>query len=248
MKKIIKLLTFGLALSILLLTVSCGDSEGSEQTNNNTETTVYVKTVKLKSESFVDYISLLGVAKAYYHSYLSSEEGGKIKEFLKYKGSFVRKGEVILVLENDVLKSNMDAAKAQYDMAENNFSKQEQIYKEKVISELQFLNSKYERDAAKANYELFKTRYERTFIKAPFTGIVDAKFAEIGEMVLPGSPVVSVVNMYKIKIEAGVPENYVNMVKKGDSVKIVFKDLDDAVYMEKPGVGTSLQFYPDLNL
>jgi len=233
MKKIINLLIIGLTFSALLLTVSCGDSEGSEQTNTNTETNVYVKTVKLKSESFVDYISLLGVAKAYYHSNLSSEEGGKIKEFLKNKGRFVRKGEVILVLENDVLKSNMDAAKAQYDMAENNFSKQEQIYKEKVISELQFLNSKYERDAAKANYELFKTRYERTFIKAPFTGIVDAKYAEIGEMVLPGSPVVSVVSMYKIKIEAGVPENYVNMIKKGDSVKIVFKDLDGAVYMEK---------------
>ncbi len=111
--------------------------------------------------------------------------------------------------------------------------KQEQIYKEKVISELQFLNSKYERDAAKANYELIKARYERTFIKAPFTGIVDARFAEIGEMVLPGSPVVSVVSMYKIKLEAGVPENYVNMVKKGDSVKVVFKDLNNSVYYEK---------------
>lgn len=233
MKKIIDLLTFGLTIPVLLLTVSCGDSEGSKQVNNNSEPTVYVKTLKLKSESFVDYISLLGVAKAYYHSNLSSEEGGKIKEFLKNKGSFVRKGEVILVLENDVLKSNMDAAKAQYDMAENNFSKQEQIYKEKVISELQFLNSQYERDAAKANYELFKTRYERTFIKAPFTGIVDAKFAEIGEMVLPGSPVVSVVSMYKIKIEAGVPENYVNMINKGDSVRIVFKDLGGATFMEK---------------
>jgi membrane fusion protein (multidrug efflux system) len=52
-------------------------------------------------------------------------------------------------------------------------------------------------------------------------------------MVLPGTPVVSVVSMYKIKLEAGVPENYVNMVKKGDSVKVVFKDLDNTVYNEK---------------
>ncbi len=123
MKKIINLLAFGLSLSVLLLTVSCGDSEGSEQVNNKTEPTVYVKTMKLKSESFVDYISLLGVAKAFYHSNLSSEEGGKIKEFVKNKGSFVRKDEVILVIENEVLKSNMDATKAQYDMAENNYYK-----------------------------------------------------------------------------------------------------------------------------
>lgn len=233
MKKITSLLIFSLTISFLLLTVSCGDSEGSEKKNNNSEPTVYVKTMQLKAKPFADYISLLGVAKAFYHSNLSSEEGGKIKEFLKNKGSFVRKGEVILVLENEVLKSNMDAAKAQYDLAENNFLKQEQIYKENVISEMQFLNFKYQRDAAKANYELFKARYERTFIKAPFTGIVDSRFSEIGEMVLPGAPVVSVVSMYNIKVEAGVPENYINMVKIGDSVKVVFNDLGNATYNER---------------
>jgi membrane fusion protein (multidrug efflux system) len=39
--------------------------------------------------------------------------------------------------------------------------------------------------------------------------------------------------MYKIKLEAGVPENFVNIVKKGDSVKVVFKDLNNSAYYEK---------------
>ena len=129
-----------------------------------------------------------------------------------------------------MLKASLDAAKAQFDMAESNFLKQEQIYKENVTSELQYLNAKYERDAAKANYELIKARYERTFIKAPFAGIVDRKFAEMGELVLPGAPVVSLVNLFRIKIEAGVPENYVNHVKRGDSVKVIFKDLENKEY------------------
>jgi len=165
MKKIWNLFVFSLTLAVLLLTISCSDSEGSKQVNNNIEPTVYVKTLKLKTESFVDYISLLGVAKAFYHSNLSSEEGGKIKEFLKNKGSFVREGEIILELENEVLKSNMDAAKAQYDMAENNFIRQEQIYKEKVISELQFLNSKYERDQQKQIMNLLKPGMKEHLLK-----------------------------------------------------------------------------------
>jgi membrane fusion protein (multidrug efflux system) len=92
------------------------------------------------------------------------------------------------------------------------------------------LNAKYEREGAKANYELIKARYDRTFIKAPFSGIVDRKFAEMGELVLSGTPIVSIVNMFKIKIEAGVAENYVNMVSKGDSVKVVFRDLGNREY------------------
>jgi len=113
------------------------------------------------------------------------------------------------------------------------FVRQEIVYKQQVTSELTFLNSKFERDAAKANYELIKARYDRTFIKAPFAGIVDQKFAEIGETVMPGFPIVYLVNMHKIKVVAGVPENYVNMVKERSNVEVVFKDLDDAKYTSK---------------
>jgi membrane fusion protein (multidrug efflux system) len=50
---------------------------------------------------------------------------------------------------------------------------------------------------------------------------------------MPGSPIVSLVSMYKIKVVAGVPENYINMVKMGSNVKVVFKDLDNAEYSSK---------------
>ncbi len=232
MKSKLKLiLSFILFTSIATLNISCGDSEGSEQQKNtNNDPSVFVRILELKSEPFTDYISVLGVAKAIQQANLSSDEGGRIKKFVNDKGRYVKEGEVIVELDNDVLKANLDAAKAQYDMAENNFIKQEQIYKDNVTSELQYLNAKYERDGAKANYELMKARYERTFIKAPFSGIVDRKFAEMGELVLPGAPIISLVNMFRIKIEAGVPENYVNSIKRGDSVKVVFKDLQNAEY------------------
>jgi RND family efflux transporter MFP subunit len=217
--------------AVTYLNISCNDSEGSEQEKNtNNDPSVFVRTLKLKSEQFTDYISVLGVAKAYQEANLSSDEGGRIKRFVKDKGYYAKEGEIIAELDNAVLRANLDAAKAQYDMAENNFLRQEQIYKENVTSELQYLNAKFERDAAQANYELIKARYERTFIKAPFSGIIDRKFAEMGELVLPGAPIVSLVNMFKIKIEAGVPENYVNSIKRGDSVKVVFKDLQNTDY------------------
>jgi len=219
----------------LLLMTGCGDSSADEKKDitESSEPSVYVKTTKLHHQQFTDNISVLGVAKALYQANLSSDEGGKVKEFIKDKGSFVNKGDVILIIDNDVLKANLDAAFAQYERAESTYVRQEQVYKEKVTSEITYLNSKFERDAAKANYELIKARYNRTFIKAPFSGKVDMKYVEVGEMVLPGVPIVSLVSSYKIKIEAGVPENYVNAVKPGNSVEVIFKDLDNAKYTSK---------------
>jgi RND family efflux transporter MFP subunit len=236
MKKEFKLLINFLFVVIILISItSCGDSTGSEKNNDpsKTEASVYVKTVPLQLVSFIDNIYVLGVAKAFYQANLSSDEGGKIEKFVKDKGSYVKKGDVIVTIDNDILKANLDAAYALYQRAESTYVRQEIVYKQQVTSELTYLNSKFERDAAKANYELIKARYERTFIKAPFAGIVDQKFAEIGETVMPGFPIVSLVSMNKIKVVAGVPENYVNLVKKGTNVDIVFKDLNDAKYHSK---------------
>lgn len=236
----------------LFLFLSCDNADGTEKekkSDQKEKSSVYVKTEVLKSQPFIDYLELLGVAKAYYQATLSSDEGGKVREFIKDKGNFVKQGDVILVIDNDVLKANVDAAKAQYEKAENNFKRQEELYNQKVTSELQYLNQKYERDAALANYDLMKARYEKTFIKAPFSGVIDKKFVEVGETVLPTAPIVSIVNMYTIKVEAGIPENYVNQVKVGDDVKVVFKDLDGIEYQEKisfvgPSISTDNRTFP----
>lgn len=232
MKKTILLMAL-IAASILFFH-ACSESEGSRSKDNEEEGSfTYVKTLELKSEKFVQYIPLLGVAKANMHANLSSTEGGRIEKFHNDKGSFVNKGDVIIEIDNEVLKASLDAAKAQYDRAEVNYQRQERIYNENVSSEIQFLNSKYERDAAKANFELIKARYEQTFIKAPFSGIVDQKFAEAGENVMPGAPVVSLVKMDQVKIEVGVPENYIDIVKRGNNAKVIFRDLGNIEYTAK---------------
>jgi len=236
MKNQIKHIIYSIIVTILFIAIAgCADSTGSDKNNseNNEEPSVYVKTKVLQLVSFVDNIYVLGTAKAFHEANISSDEGGKIKKFIKDKGYYVNKGDVIVVIDNDVLKANLDAAFAQYQRAESTYVRQEKVYKQQVTSELTYLNSKFERDAAKANYELIKARYDRTFVKAPFSGIVDQKFAEVGESVMPGFPIVSLVSINKIKVVAGVPENYVNKVNKKSKVKIVFKDLNNEQYESK---------------
>lgn len=241
MKKMLIIIMYFVTIAASLFLYSCADADGTQKKDEDPGNYVYVETEEVKFKPFITYISLIGVAKPYQKADVAYDEGGKIRSFLKDKGSYVNEGDVIAEIENSVLKANLDAAKAQYDMAEMNFKKQEQIYNEKVTSELQYLNAKYERDAAKANYELIKSRYEKTFVKAPFSGIVDLKYIEEGEFAAPGAPIVSLVSMDRIKIEAGAPENYVGDIKPGDNVKIIFNDLGGETFEEKISyVGSSI--------
>jgi len=204
----------------------CDSSEATPEAGKNDKKFALVKTSKFEAGNFTGTIDLLGIAKASKSANLSAEEGGKILRYLKSKGEFVKAGETILEIDNLLLKSNMDAAKANYDLAEVNFQKLERVYKENASSELAYLQAKYQRDGAKANYDLMKSRYEKTFIKAPFNGYFDEKYAEEGEVVAPGQAVLSLVNSSEVKIVVGVPENYVAQIKQGEKVKVRFKDLN----------------------
>jgi RND family efflux transporter MFP subunit len=223
-----------LLLSVILIGfisstfIGCADSEANSNSPvAKEENFTLVEVSELVAEPYIDYISLIGVVKPYQIANIASVEGGKIKQFNKSKGSFVKEDEIILVIDNDVLKANLDAAKAQYDLAEMNFSKQEKIYKENISSEMTFLQSKYQRDAAKANYELIKARYDQTYIKAPFSGYLDSKYFEEGEVVSPGLPIITLINSNMVKVSAGLPENFIAEIKNGNECIVNFKDLND---------------------
>jgi membrane fusion protein, multidrug efflux system len=242
MKKTLIIIAPVLIIAALFLN-ACSETEGTKLKAEEIESFTYVEAKEVRFDPFVEYISLVGIARANQEAQIASAEGGKIEKYLKNKGDYISEGETILEIENEVLKATLDQAKAQYEMADMNFRKQEEIYNQKVTSELQFLNSKYERDAAKANYELIKSRYEKTFVKAPFSGIFDHKYVETGEFAMPGTPIVSMVSINKIKIEAGVPENYVGEIKTGGNVKVIFNDLGGAEYDAKISyVGNTINY------
>jgi RND family efflux transporter MFP subunit len=229
--------------SFVFILNACGEADGSDPNENGTEEgrASAVKTMKLKGEGFIDYINVIGVVKPIYKASLGYQEGGIIDRFKKDKGDYIAKGDTILIIDNKAIKANLNAALAQYDLAQITFEKQEKVYKENINSEFQYLKSKYDRDAAKANYELMLTRYDKTIITAPFAGVIDQKYYEEGEYALPGSPIVYLINGYNLKVEAGVSEIYVGQIKEGDRVQVSFKDIiPEPIHGKVTYVGTSV--------
>jgi len=216
-KQLVQLLTI---LFTIILINSCSETEVDQEKMVTEKNLVNVEIENIQGEKYTSYIKVIGVVQPLNKANLSFLEGGRIKSFLKNKGSYVIKGETLAVLDNAVVKASKDAAKARYDFAEINFKKQKKIFDENISSEFQYLKSKSERDQAKANYELMNARYNNTFIIANFDGIIDAKFIEEGEFAPPGSPVISLIQNSKVKIVAGVPEKFAAKIKSNQKVKI----------------------------
>ncbi len=236
------LLAVTLTISLMFI-VSCSSNEVDAKNENKTKSKhiVSVEVQKLTGHDFTEYISVIGTLQPLYKANLGYLNGGKIKEFLFDKGDFVNAGDTIVVIDNDILKAQYAAAKAVYELAEITYNKQNRIYKENVNSEYQLLQAKYQMEQAKANYDLVSAQLDDTYITAPFSGIVDTKFYENGEMALPGSTIIKLINTDKMKVEAGVPERYAANVRVGDEVNLSVSELSINNLKAKISyVGTSL--------
>jgi len=202
--------------------VACGQSNA--ETGNGTaakeEQAITVRVLEVQAVPFTEVLHVAGIVKAAEDVMLSPEEGGVVKEWKVEKGDRVAKGDVLAVLKDEVLQASYDAALAQYKIAELNFSKQQPMFQEQAISEMQLKNSEYSRDAAKAQADLMLARLERAKFRSPIDGILNDRFADNGEFAPSGVPVAHIVNLAVVKILAEVPERDAGAVTLGAAARV----------------------------
>ncbi|MFQ5824178.1 MAG: efflux RND transporter periplasmic adaptor subunit [bacterium] len=246
--KITTLVTY---LILSLISVKCGDDVDGEKgsTNGISKKVTDVKVMTLEPQSFVDFIDVTGTVNADIATTVSAEESGVIEDFLKEKGDWVNKGDVVIKLKSNVLQASFDEAKASFLLSEATFKRQANLYKDHVISEQKYLEYKYTLDRDKARYENLKARLEKTKIKSPILGIIDEKLAEIGEFVQPGTPLFKVVKTDIIKIAAGVPERFIPDVKLGSMASMTIdiypnEDFKGKVTFVGPSINKNSRTFP----
>lgn len=211
--------------TLIFLLKACGNAGADKSTaaNNGHEVQpVNVRIQEVKPAHFEDVLQVSGIVQAFEDVHLSPEEGGVVKEWKAKKGQFVKKGEIIAVLKDDVIRASYEAAEAQYKLAQLNYEKQEKVYTDQSISEIQYKSAEYNRDAARAQADLMRARWEHTQIKSPINGFLDDRFVDEGEFAPSSVPMAHIVNTTLVKILAEIPELHASAIKLGTPVSVTF--------------------------
>ncbi|MDH7515522.1 MAG: efflux RND transporter periplasmic adaptor subunit [Bacteroidota bacterium] len=206
------------ALGVIVPSCSRSGAEDTKQPTNGSERPVDVAVRAVEPGTFQETIRVVGTIMADNDVVVPAEESGRLVAWEVPRGARVRKGQVIARLDDALLKAAFEAADAQYQLAELTVQKQEKVFEGQGISEIQMKSYQYQRDAAKAQMELAKARLEKTRIKSPIDGVLEARMVDAGEMVGAGSPVARVIEHSHLKISAGVSEKYAGGFRLGDPV------------------------------
>lgn len=233
MRDIMKHIITGMAVIAAIAALSaCGSSnaENGKEKKTMKEAEVFVKAEPVQLKDFTETIQLTGSVESQYNITVPAEEGGRIVSWKAEKGSFVSKGQILVQIDDAMIKAGYDAALAGYNMAEVNYQKQKAAFDEQAISALQLKNLEYQRDAAKAQADLAKTRLEHTAVRSPISGVLNDRYADEGEMTGPGMPIAQVIDMNQMKVMVGVPERYSKELRKGLQVEFTVDAFEGEIF------------------
>ena len=185
---------------------------------------VNVRVRTLEPGPFVDRIELTGSTQARRTVELTAEIGGQVERIGVEKGDRVAAGDTIVELEDDELRAQLKEARARASLARETYRRRRQLFEEQsAISELSFLQARYDAEQAEGRVEALEARLAKAVVRAPFGGVVDRRPVELGTTLAAGDPVATVVDLRPVEVTAGVPERYAADVAVGDSGRVVLR-------------------------
>ena len=191
------------------------------------EKAVTIKIETVKGCIFNHYVEVQGVVDGDQNVAVSPQTPGIVTGVYVKEGSTVKKGQLLAELDAQVLKQSLDEVRTQLDLATNLFTKQKALWDKNIGSEIQFLQSKTNKESLENRIKTIQGQIDMARIISPINGTVEIVPLKLGQMASPGLPASSirVINMSVAKITADVSENFASRVKNGDQALVRFPDI-----------------------
>ena len=205
------------------------------------------------SDSFSHYIDLQGKIDAQNVAMVAPRgQGGVVRAIYVKQGQAVKKGQLIMKLDNAIALQQVDAVKsqiaeleAQVKLAESIYQRQQNLWKDNIGTEVQVLQAKTNAEnaaaqlnAAKAQVRVAQESADLSNVYAEIGGTIDVVNVRIGEFFSPQSAAMAasgirIVNTGDLKVLVQVPENYSERVKTGGTLKVTLPEANNKIFYSK---------------
>ncbi|MGB0882445.1 MAG: efflux RND transporter periplasmic adaptor subunit [Vicingaceae bacterium] len=174
-----------------------------------------------KEQEFNHYLELQGNVSTDELVVITPEVPGVLTAVMVNEGQSVTKGQQLAKIDDAGLAPQLAQMKIQMDLAKTTFERQERLWKQKVGSEIQYLQAKTNYEAQQKAVKQVEEQIAKTVVTAPFTGVIDEVITEKGNMVSPGaSQLFRIVNLNNMHVDTDVPETHIASVTKGKAVEV----------------------------
>lgn len=166
---------------------------------------VSVDTIRL--QNIVDAGNYTGTFEPNKETKISADIQGKINAVLVDVGSYVSKGQILIQLDNSLLKLQLQTVEVQIEGLEDDVNRYTILKEADAVQGVQLEKARLGLKSAKVQRATLLEQINKTSIKAPFNGIVTAKLNEEGGFAAPGVPLLQITDISTLRFTVNVPEN-----------------------------------------
>jgi membrane fusion protein, multidrug efflux system len=227
------------------------EKELAAQGAGATQQAVVVTIAPVVAQDFNHFIEIQGKVESESVSFVTPRAGGgQVKAVFVKRGDRVKKGQILLQLDNSLIKQsvaaatqNIETVKAQAALAKSVYEKQKNLWEQNIGSEIQLLTAKTNAEALgsqlKAAMEqlgMAKDQLAYTTVRSDVDGVAEEVNVKVGEIFM-GAGQLKIVNTDRLKLTSQVPENYAGKIKVGTDVSLIFPDLNKTMDTKLTVVG-----------
>jgi membrane fusion protein, multidrug efflux system len=184
-----------------------------------------ITTIVVKQDKWPDTLSVVGTMQAIHGVTVSADLPGTVDRITFDSGRPVQQGEILVQLDTRQERAQLAATEAQRDLAKINYARYEELQKEGVISKADYDKAMADQRSTEANVGEIRATIERKTIRAPFSGVLGIRQANLGQYLAAGSPIVPLQSLNPIYVNFSVPQQVMAQVRVGDSVRLTADDL-----------------------
>lgn len=181
---------------------------------------VAVETAPVGTRDVVEDIRAFGTLVANESVVISPEIAGRVARIGFEEGQRVGEGDVLVELDSQILRAELDKAKSEVSLAEANFERARRLAEQGSGTLRARDETSQGYTAAQANVALAEARLAKTSIAAPFSGIVGFRNISVGAYVSPGDRIVELASIDPLKVEFRVSETYLPNLRSGLPVTV----------------------------
>jgi len=216
---------FSMLVTAAAFFIGCSNVQDEK---SNAPVTVRVMDVRLLPESEgTDYV---GTIEESFGTTLSFETAGNVQHLYVKEGQQVHKGQLIASINESNAQNAYNIAKATLDRAEDGYRRSQELYNNRSLSELKWIEIQTTLVQAQSAEAIAKKNLQDCKLYAPVSGVISSLEIEQGMNVIPFQPVAKVVDIDKLNVKVSIPENEIASVVVGQKAIIIVSALNNQTF------------------
>jgi RND family efflux transporter MFP subunit len=172
-------------------------------------------------EMFSESIDTIGTLEARDEVQLAAQAGGRVQQLLVRQGDRVRRGQLLLVLDQTQLRAEVASLRAQMQTSKLNFERYAYLRRMGAVSAID--RDQYRQAHVAARQALVAREADLAFrdLRAPIDGVVGDLRVKSGDVVAAGAPIAVLLRNDRLVVRLDVPARQAPRVTEGQSVELL---------------------------